>query len=181
MSVRLADRPLQETHPFAVIPKGAGRQGFSVIVSHAGDWTARLIASPPTALWTRGVPQCGVLRVACMFRRVVVVATGSGIGPCLGLFSGRPDVQARVLWSTPSPLQTYGAAIMATVKQADDKAVIIDTRKTGRPDLVALAYLLYEKSCAEAMMVISNPRVTQAVVHGMEQRGVPVYAPIFDS
>ncbi|KAL2269227.1 hypothetical protein VTJ83DRAFT_4073 [Remersonia thermophila] len=49
---------------------------FSLLIAKAGDWTSNLIANPPRRLYTRGVPQFGVLRIAGLFSPVVVVATG---------------------------------------------------------------------------------------------------------
>jgi hypothetical protein len=72
------------------------------------------------------------------------------------------------------------------VKKVDEKAVIIDTRKEkkegrGRPDLTRIAWELYKKDEAEAVFVISNPKVTGKVVYGLESRGVPAFRPIWDS
>ncbi|KAL8403786.1 hypothetical protein RB594_008879 [Gaeumannomyces avenae] len=182
----------------------AGRTGFSVVISDAGDWTRKVIASPPRRIWTRGVPQYGVMRVAGMFEPVIIMATGSGIAPCLALFAEMPDHPVRVIWSAPSPLETFGKGVVDTVLRADPDAVIHDTRRQGRPDLVAMAYRMYEASGradaaglglgdgrrrrdgrplgkCEAVVIISNQRVTRKVVYGLETRGVPAYGAIFDS
>ncbi|KAK1973998.1 tat pathway signal sequence [Colletotrichum cereale] len=233
-AVRLTDAPLRETHAFAVIPnppaaaadraddddaeKGlrglsnAGKKGFSVLVSNAGDWTDKIIRNPPKKMWTRGVPQYGVLRVAGLFEPCIVMATGSGIGPCLSLFVQRPDHPVRIVWSTQRPAETYGQAVVDALYRADPEAVIIDTKKTGRPDLVAVAYRIWEASRrralglaqdeggsaaaaaaagrrrrrrktgpCEAVVVISNQKVTRKVVYGLESRGIPAYGAIFDS
>ena len=70
---------------------------------------------------------------------------------------------------------------MNQVLLGDHRAVIIDTKISGRPDLVQEAYKLYKASDAEAIFVISNPKVTRKVVYSLESRGIPVFAPIFDS
>lgn len=180
-TVRLADIPLKELHSFACIPEPNGANGYSVVVSDAGDWTKRIIRNPPRKIWVRGVPTFGVLRVATLFKPVVVVATGSGIGPCLGLFNGFPSLPCRVLWSAPSPETTFGKDIIDIVYRADPNAVIIDTRKSGRQDMVRLTYELYKEASAEAVLVISNQKLTWKIVYGMETRGVPAYGPIWDS
>ena len=180
-AIRISDSPLSETHSFAAIAEPNKKRGFSVVVSKAGDWTSRIIASQPQRIWVRGTPTTGMLYVATAFRRCVTVATGSGIGPCLSLFRGRPDILCRVLWSTPSPLQTYGANVVDDVLQADPEACIVDTRKAGRPDLLALAYHMYRIFEAEAVLVISNKTVTKSLVYDLESRGIPAYGPIFDS
>ncbi|EFQ32393.1 tat pathway signal sequence [Colletotrichum graminicola] len=224
-AVRLTDAPLRETHAFAVIPNpaaprtaddvekarqglsNAGKKGFSVLVSNAGDWTDKIIRNPPKKMWTRGVPQYGVLRVASLFEPCIVVATGSGIGPCLSLFVQKPDHPVRIVWSTQRPAETYGQAVIDTLYRADPDAVIIDTKKTGRPDLVAITYRIWETSRrralglaqneggvaaaaaavakntgpCEAVVIISNQKVTRKVVYGLESRGIPAYGAIFDS
>ncbi|KAF4785213.1 tat pathway signal sequence [Colletotrichum scovillei] len=222
-AVRLTDAPLRETHAFAVIPNpaapstdiekaqstgglsNAGKKGFSVLVSNAGDWTNKIIKNPPKKIWTRGVPQYGVLRVAGLFEPCIVIATGSGIGPCLSLFVQRPDHPVRIIWSTQRPAETYGQGVIDALYRADPDAVIIDTKKTGRPDLVAITYRIWESSRrqalglaqnegvvttktnknkmgpCEAVVIISNQKVTRKVVYGLESRGIPAYGAIFDS
>ncbi|KAJ9638611.1 hypothetical protein H2204_004087 [Knufia peltigerae] len=176
---RLSDSPLLEWHAFAGIPAEDG-QGFSVLVSKAGDWTSRLIKSPPTKLWVRGIPTMGVLHIAPIFKKMVLVATGSGIGPVLSLLAKR-DISCRILWSTPHPERTYKAGVIEAVQRADPEAVIINTTVAGRPDLARYTYDLYMSSGAEACFIISNPKVTRRVVYALESRGVPIFAPIFDS
>lgn len=176
---RLSDNPLMDWHAFAGIPEENGK-GFSVLVSKAGDWTSRLIASPPTKLWVRGIPVLGVLHVAPIFKKVVLVATGSGIGPILSLLNKR-DICCRILWSTPTPEVTYSKSVVEAIKRADPEAVIINTTASGRPNLVEQTYELFQYSKAEAVFIISNPKVTRKVVYSLESRGVPIFAPIFDS
>lgn len=179
LGIRITHNPLKEWHAFATIPEADG-SSFSLIVSDAGDWTKDQILRPKASYWIRGVPITGVLRMAEIFRRVVIVTTGSGIGPCLSMLVSRP-LRCRILWSTPNPLQTYGASIVESVAKADPDAMIINTRASGRPDMVALTYHLFRESGAEAVFVISNPALTRKVVYGMESRGIPAYGPIWDS
>ena len=177
---RISDSPLKEWHAFAAIPEDDGR-GFSIIVSKAGDWTSKLIESPPTSMWVRGIPARGVLHIAPIFKSMVLVATGSGIGPILSLLTAR-GILCRILWSTKDPLRTYGQRIIDDILLADPQAVIIDTKNgLTRPNLVEQAHKLYKQSGAEAIFVISNPAATRKVVFGLESRGLPTFAPIFDS
>ncbi|KZF24335.1 hypothetical protein L228DRAFT_208882 [Xylona heveae TC161] len=177
--IRISDSPLKEWHAFATIPEPDG-SGFSLVMSNAGDWTNRQIQRQPSRLWVRGDPTFNVLRCTPLFERIVVVATGSGIGPCLALQNAKPG-QCRMIWSTPNPEDTYGKAIIDAVYNVDPQAIIINTRATGRPDLVALAYRLYLEAQAEAIFVVSNQKVTHKLVYGMESRGIPAYGPIWDS
>ncbi|KAI4115054.1 MAG: hypothetical protein LQ338_007913 [Usnochroma carphineum] len=179
LGLRISDNPLKEWHAFATIPAADG-QSFSLIVSDAGDWTKRQIMEPAHAYWVRGIPITGVLRMAVVFRRIVMVTTGSGIGPVLSMLICHP-MPCRLLWSTPNPETTYGEDIMESVCKADPDAMIINTRASGRPDMVALAYHLYIQSNAEAVFCISNASLTRKVVYGLESRGIPAYGPIWDS
>ena len=202
---------------------------FSILVSAAGDWTESTISNPCTKrkIWFRGRPTTGVTKAALLFRSAVIVTTGSGIGPALSLLmllkararshknndnhkidlekgddSNKEKERYRLLWSTPSPLATYGPKLLAEIREVDSGAVIWDTRVKGRPDLARLAWETYRgegedvkgngerdreertkdgKGAYEAMFVVSNQRVTEEVVHSLESRGVPAFGPVFDS
>lgn len=199
--IRISTNPLFEWHSFAAIPTGTkiGRRQqllptarvmqpgpqYSIIVSRAGDWTTNAISGGDQQLlrryWIRGVPVRGVALVVRLFRRAVIVTTGSGIGPALSMLAGRDTVPCRLVWSTPSPEKTYGQQVLDEVKNADPEAVIWDTKKNGRPDMIKLTWEAFSSFGAEAVVVISNPKLTEAVVYGMESRGVPAFGPIFDS
>ncbi|KAK7431668.1 hypothetical protein QQZ08_001887 [Neonectria magnoliae] len=177
--VRITDRPLVEWHAFAAIPEPNGK-GFSIIVSRAGDWTSRIIENPPTSIWTRGTPASGVLAIAPLFKKIVLVATGSGIGPCLPVVMER-RVPCRIVWSTKNPLKTYGQKILDTILACDPEAVIWDTDNQGRPNLTKLAYQVYKESDAECVCVISNRRTIAKTVYQLESRGIAAFGPILDS
>lgn len=181
VGARLSHDFLTENHAFATIPNREGQKGYSVIISNAGDWTRAIINNPPAKIWLKGAPTTGVLRIASLFEPIVIVTTGSGIGPCLSFLQSQPDHPVRVLWSARSPEQTYGKEILASVLISDPKAVIIDTKVTGQPDLEALTYALYKEIDAEAIAIFSNPRVTRDMVFAMESRKVPAFGAIFDS
>ena len=182
VGLRISDAPLKEWHSFAVIPsRDSGRSGGSVLISAAGDWTRKTIANPKPFYYVKGVPVTGVLCMARIFRSIIIVTTGSGIGPCLGVMQDIPNTKVRLIWSTPRPLKTYGKEIVDAVTEVDEHAWIWDTRTEGRPDLVGMAYKLYKEEEAEAVFVISNPKLTKKVVYGMESRGVPGFGPIWDS
>ena len=177
--VKLSTNPVFEWHAFATIPEEDG-SGFSVVVSNAGDWTKKAIMQPTQKLWIRGYPLHGLLYTSKLFKKIVVVATGSGIGPCLSLMFANVTPR-RVLWSTPNPETTYGPGVMGAVKKADPNAVIWNTRSQGRPNMVEMVWNLVQESGAEAVFIISNPKVTWKVVYGMETRNIPAYGAIFDS
>lgn len=181
---RVSHRPLVEWHSFATIPAPEavdGRpKGYSLVVSAAGDWTKACIERPPSHVWVRGVPVCGVMRIATLFRRVVLIATGSGIGPMLGHIQ-KPSCETQLIWSTPRPEVTFGEEFVGTVRRHCPDAVVHDTKALGRPDLVKMGYNLAKKMDAEAVIIIANEKITKKVVYGLETRGVAAYGAIWDS
>lgn len=173
---------VREFHPFAGISGLDDRTNeFSMIVSKAGDWTKKAIQDPPRKLWKRGIPMRGVINVASMFKRVVFIATGSGIGPVLSVLSLRDRFSCRIIWSTREPETTYQKEIVDYVRKVDPNAIIFNTSENQNPDLVREAYRLYKSHDAEAVFIISNPKVTRKVIYDLECRGVPIFGVIFDS
>lgn len=179
-AVGISRRPLREWHAFATVTT-PGRSGYRLVISRAGDWTGRFIDDPPTHMWVRGVPVVApIAKVADLYRRVVYVVTGSGIGPCLGLLLA-DRVPSRLVWSTRDPRATYGDALVDEVERAQPDAVVWDTTRHGKPDLVRLALEACTDFDAEAVIVISNKPTTLHVVHQLERRAIPAFGPIWDS
>jgi hypothetical protein len=67
------------------------------------------------------------------------------------------------------------------VKAAQPHAVIWDTTRLGKPDLVGLACRACRDFDAEAVFVVSNKPTTRRLVHPLERRGIPAFGPIWDS
>ncbi|KAF5022546.1 hypothetical protein F66182_5379 [Fusarium sp. NRRL 66182] len=158
---RVSQRPLLEWHSFATISNPEPNhhaKGYSMIVSNAGDWTRSCIKNPPSSIWVRGVPTCGVVHVAGLFNRLVVIATGSGIGPLMGQIVQQP-FPTQVIWSTPQPEKTYGKEIVGQIRDAVPDSVIWDTRAQGRPDLVRMGYNMARNFEAEARIATTTAPV----------------------
>jgi hypothetical protein len=179
-AVGISRSPLREWHAFATVTT-PGQAGYRVLISRAGDWTGRFIDDPPSHIWVRGTPiSAPMAKVALLYKRVIYVVTGSGIGPCLGqILADR--VPARLVWSTRNPRATYGDALVDEVEAAQPNAVIWDTSQHGKPDLGQLVHQAYEDFGAEAVLVVSNKPATWRLVHGLERRGIPAFGPIWDS
>ena len=122
---RISDDPLFEWHGFATISE-PGKTGYSLVVSKAGDWTSKMINNPPTQLYVRGIPTYGVLRIAPLFRRIVLVATGSGIGPCAPVILAQ-RIPIRLLWTSPDVRKTFGDKLVDQILEASPDAVIYGT------------------------------------------------------
>jgi predicted ferric reductase len=178
-STAVSRNPLVEWHSFANVP-APGESGFRLTISRAGDWTGQFIDDLPSHLWVKGIPTAGVGNIDKLFKRVVWIATGSGIGPTLPHLLSQ-EVPARLVWSTRSPRKTYGDDLVDEILAAQPEALIWDTDENGRPDLIKLAYEAHRDFDAEAVIVISNKKLTWQVVYGMESRGIPAYGAIWDS
>ncbi|KAF1917587.1 hypothetical protein BDU57DRAFT_445927 [Ampelomyces quisqualis] len=181
-------------------PPAANKHEASIVVSNAGDWTRQIIAHaqlehsrshrPSTAdtrtttltFWTKPHPKAGVLSLSLLFPRILILTTGSGIGPALSSLLERPRTQfARLIWSTRSPRDTYGQDMLDLVKQADADAVVLDSDALGRVDLLGMVERERRACKVDAVFVLSNKVVTGRVVSGVQGRGGRAYGPIWDS
>lgn len=178
-STDLSRNPLLEWHSFANVPS-PNEPGFRLTISRAGDWTGAFIDDKPSHIWVKGIPTAGVGNIETIFKHVVWIATGSGIGPCLPhLFAN--NVPASLVWSTRNPRKTYGDALVDRILESQPDALIWDTTQNGKPDLAKLAYKAWQDSGAEAVICISNKKTTWYVVYEMESRGIPAFGAIWDS
>ena len=178
-STALSRKPLLEWHSFANVP-APDKDGFRLTISRAGDWTGNFINDKPEKIWVKGIPTAGVGNVDKLFNRVIWVATGSGIGPCLPhlLLNETPSL---LIWATRNPENTYGKELVNEILAVQPNAIIWDTDANGKPDLVKLSYKAYKDFDAEAVICISNQKLTEKVVHNMEYLGIPAYGAIWDS
>ncbi|MBG6208340.1 hypothetical protein IWQ49_003000 [Labrenzia sp. EL_126] len=175
----ISHTPFGEYHSFANIP-APNEPGYRLAISRAGDWTGAFIDNPPEKVWVKGITTSGVARIEDLFTKVVYVGTGSGIGPILPHLLKR-KVPNRLIWSTRSPRKTYGDDLINEIESHTEKPLIWDTDAQGKPDLSALALQAVRESGAEAVIVISNQKLTRKVVYDMESLGIPAYGAIWDS
>lgn len=178
-STAISRSPLAEWHSFANVP-APGQSGFRLTISRAGDWTGAFIDDRPSRVWVKGITTAGVANIETLFTKVVYVATGSGIGPCLPHLLAA-EVPSLLVWATRAPRTTYGDALVDEILAVQPHARIWDTSLHGKPDMVRLAYAAYRDFGAEAVICISNKKLTWQVVHGLERRGIPAYGAIWDS
>ncbi len=177
-SFAISRTPLKDWHAFNNIttPKSSG---FRLLISKAGDWTGEFIENPPPQIWIKGIPTAGVAYLEGLFKRVVYVTTGAGIGTVLPHLSRR-KIPTSLVWAANSPRDTYGDALVNEVITAQPNACIWDTNLYGQPDLIKLAVAAYQHSGAEAIICISNQDLTTELVYALESRGIPIYGAIKD-
>jgi hypothetical protein len=178
-TVAISRNPLREWHGFATITS-PDRTGYRLAISRAGDWSSAFIDNPPSHVWVRGIPAAALARVQDLHKRIVLVVTGSGIGPAMGQVLS-PKVPTRLVWSVRSPRLTYGDELVNEILRAQPDATIVDTAEFGKPDLVRLTHNACQEFGATAVIVVSNKPATWQIVYGMECLGYPAFGPIWDS
>jgi hypothetical protein len=184
-TIRLSTHPLTEWHAFATIP--VSKSTANILVSRAGDWTASLLANPPSHIWIRRPPTTNFLALAPTFNSLLLVATGAGVGPMLSLLASpaMASMQAagkpvRVLWCVYEPHAPRWTFVMDAIRTVDAQPVIFDSRQ-GRPDVAFEAGECMVREGLEAVLVVSNPTVTREVVDEVRARGGAGYGAVFDS
>ena len=172
-----------EWHSFAVATAGQEGPGrYCLVIRRAGDWTERLARDvehgrAPAWLWMRRMRGYGFMYHAQAYRRVLMVATGAGIGPVLPYLLSRSPVQFECLWIGRCHRAAMGTDLVDRVL-ASGSVTLIDTSR-GRPDVGACVADVAHRF--DAVFVVSNDVVRDAVARACESLGVPWYGPTFDS
>ncbi|KAF1919340.1 hypothetical protein BDU57DRAFT_512387 [Ampelomyces quisqualis] len=183
---RFSLAPLKEWHAFATIPSKDGSSA-AILISAAGDWTKKIIANPPSRIWIRKPAAANFLAFTPIFNSVLLVATGAGIGPMLSLLSS-PAIKSmqadgkriRVMWCVYDPNAPHWAFVQTAIRNVDPMPKIFDS-KQGRPDIAFEARHLAHKHELEAVMIVSNKKVTNDVVREVKAHGGAAYGAVFDS
>jgi hypothetical protein len=173
----------REWHCFAVATtgsEGAGR--YCLVIRRAGDWTERLASDiehgrTPARLWVRRMRGYGFMYHAQAYRRVLIVATGAGIGPVLPYLLGKPPVQFGCLWIGRCHRAAIGTDLVDRVL-AGGPVTLVDT-SGRRPDVGACVARVAHRF--DAVFVVSNDVVRDSVARACAALGVPWYGPTFDS
>lgn len=173
----------REWHSFAVATAGSeGADRYCLVIRRAGDWTERLASDvehgrAPARLWVRRMRGYGFMYHAQAYRRVLMVATGAGIGPVLPYLLGKSPVQFECLWIGRRHRAAMGSDLVDRVL-AGGSVTLIDTSE-GRPDVGACVARVAHRF--DAVFVVSNDTVRDSVGRACEALGVPWYGPTFDS
>jgi hypothetical protein len=178
--------PILEWHAFATIPS-PDMQTADIIISAAGDWTKNIIANPPKKIWIRNPPAANFLSFAPLFKSLLLIATGAGIGPMLSLLASptirtmrRQGRKISVMWCVYDPDAAHWEFVQDVIRNVDPSPCIFDSRK-GRPDVAFEAGEMVGMEGVEAVMVVSNKRVTEEVVENVKGKGGAAYGAVFDS
>ena len=177
---RISRSPLSEWHAFGIISDN--KESHMMLAGAVGDFTRGLVSDPPRHLWVRGVHFAGLPYLVHMYRRVVLVATGSGIAPFLSFVLQPCAAEVCVVWITKSVDQNFGSEMTEMLRSPPSGKVIVhDTAVSGRPDVAQLAVDTAKTWKAEVVVVTSNPQGSRDVVNACKAQGIAAFGPIWDS
>lgn len=173
----------REWHAFAVsTTQTEGANRCCLVIRRAGDWTERLGRDAeqghgPTRLAVRRLRGFGFMGHARVYRRVLVLATGAGIGPVLPYLLGHRQAGLRCLWIGRDHRAAVGGELVDRLL-ATGQVTLVDTT-VGRPDIAALVGR--HAPAYDAVFVVSNAAVRDVVADACERLRICWYGPTFDS
>ena len=119
--------------------------------------------------------------MADAYSRVVTLATGAGIAPCLPqIYHATSDIY--LLWLANDHQEAYGPEVWDIVSRLpSDQVVLHDTKKMGRPNAAEMIQRAVQKHQAEAVFIVSNLAYTRAVINICWRMGIRCYGATYDS
>ena len=115
------------------------------------------------------------------YSRVVTLATGAGIAPCLPQI----DIASSniyLLWIAKDHETAYGPEVWEIVSKLPRNQVFLhDTKKMGRPNAAEMIQNTVAKHRAEAVFVVSNDRYTRTIMNECWRMGIRCYGATRDS
>jgi len=150
-----------------------------MVVGVQGDWTRRIVSDPPTHLYAREMKFSGLPYLSSLYRRGIMICTGSGIGAVLSTCLQLDNWF--LIWIGSGLEETFGAELMGIVKRGmlreegrgegeietsswwqkdtqsggviqGKRCILFDTKKEGRrPDTVKMLKDVYAAFEAEGL------------------------------
>lgn len=177
---RISRSPLSEWHAFGIISDG--KEEHMMLAGAVGDFTRGLVSQPPTHLWVRGLHFAGLPYLVKMYKKVVVVATGSGICVFLSFVLQPCPADVYFIWVAKGIEKNFGDEIVTKMKNyPSNKMIIHDTAVSGRPNVPEMTVEAVIRWGAEVVIVTSNPSGSRDIVNGCKAAGIPAFGPIWDS
>ncbi|TKY71815.1 hypothetical protein E2542_SST00547 [Spatholobus suberectus] len=177
---RISPSPLSEWHAFGIISDG--KKEHVMLAGAVGDFTKSLVKNPPTLLWVRQVYFAGLPYLVNMYGRVLLVATGSGIGVFLSFLLQPCKADVCLLWVAKGVEQNFGKEIKEMVSgYPKEKVIIHDVAVLGRPNVSQLSVAAAKNWGVEVVIVTSNPEGSRDVVNACKAAGIAAFGPIWDS
>jgi NAD(P)H-flavin reductase len=175
-----------EWHAFAIALTDPCTDQHSILVAAAGDWTKNLAESYrtntlPQNLWIRRIKGLGFMYSIHVYRRVLIVCTGSGIAPALPYIKDPlPTTHTHLLWIAKQHEHNYGEYIWKLVQRIHPHFTLHDTGISGRPGAQLVEDNFWTTN-SEAVFVVSNEKFTLEVTNALWRKGIPCFGALFDS
>jgi len=150
-----------------------------MVVGVQGDWTRGIVSDPPTHLYTREMKFAGLPYLSTLFKKGIMICTGSGIGAVLSTCIQLDNWF--LIWIGADLEKTFGNELMGMVdrnllcpmvkgnEKANEKdshagggvrgrrCILFDTKKEGcRPDTVKMLKDVYVAFQAEGTLLLSS-------------------------
>lgn len=178
----VARHPLKDWHSFGSISDGPDSDWHMLVVIALGDFTKELINDPPTHLFTRRLKAVGGPYMIPMYHRVLIVATGTGIGVFLSAILQHPEMEIFFVWIGRDLRKTFGDEIYEIVEKCpSDRLTILDVAEVGKPDVPQLTVGKSQEVKAEVVFMSSNSATVQATLALCHSEGTACFGPIWDS
>lgn len=177
---RISPSPLSEWHAFGIISNG--EKEHMMLAGAVGDFTKSLVSNPPNYLWIRKLHFAGLPYLINLYKKVLMVATGSGICVFLSFLLQPSSADVCLLWVAKGIEENFGKEIMDMVSgYSKDKIIVHDTAVLGRPSVAKMSVEAAKNWGAEVVIVTSNPEGSRDVVSACKASGIPAFGPIWDS
>jgi ferredoxin-NADP reductase len=145
----------------------------------------------------RKLPAKNFLAFARCWDRVLVVATGAGIGPVVSFLGSvernrGTEKLVKVLWCARNPFSAEWEDVRRAIDRVDSTPWILESKSNSkysgrsgsrnrRPDLLEESKAVAREYGIQACFVVGNKTVTDMIVGGLKRVGVPAYGAVFDS
>eukprot|EP00483_Globobulimina_turgida_P005927 UN05937 len=158
-----------------------------VLVKNLGDWSSHLTAAAKndelndTNFWIHRVKPPNFSQGLFIWKRVFALATGAGIAPLIPYVVNTThfDVQISLVWVARDHKNNYPQFIVDILIGLPN-VILYDTTKEKRTDLALLTVQKAKEFNAEAVFVVSNPKIAYNVANYVNKKGIPVFASNFD-
>lgn len=125
----------------------------------------------------------GLPYLCSLYQRVLMVATGSGIGVYLSfLLQPQPKLDVHLIWIAKKIRESFGDGLCEAVHNPPGgTTTVIDTAVSGRPKTKEMVLAKAKEWNAKVVVVTSNPIGTNEIVNACKAIGIPAFGPIWDS
>lgn len=179
---RVSRDGLREYHAFGIISEGIESGCHYMIVGAQGDWTRRLVNDPPKYLYTREMKFAGLPYLAHLYKRGIMICTGSGIGAVLSTCLQLDNWF--LIWIGSGFEETFGGLLLDMIsrKIPPSRRILFDTKKEGRrPDTVKMLNGIYTSFSAEVVIITSNPQGNAELMQACKESNMNSFGPLWDS